>query len=111
MRWKPLGRTWIRKRRMNSSMASVITLARSRPSARESFHLKVTPASSKVTSRPFEMAQRCEIGGEGAAPVEVGVIGEELQAAGGMKGGELFQEQATKQPREHADGEEEAGPA
>jgi hypothetical protein len=42
---------------------------------------------------------------------EAGVIGEELQAAGEVKGGELFQEQAPKQPREYADGEEEAGPA
>src|SRR2546429_68357 len=60
---------------------------------------------------PFGLAQRCEIGGEGAALAEAGVIAEELQAAGDMKGGELFQEQAPKQPREHADGEEEAGPA
>jgi hypothetical protein len=39
------------------------------------------------------------------------VIAEELQAAGGMKGGEQFQKQPPKQSREHADGEEEAGPA
>jgi len=32
MRWKPRGRTWMRKRRMNSSVASVMTLHRSRPS-------------------------------------------------------------------------------
>src|SRR5712691_3553468 len=45
---------------------------------------------------PFELAQRCEIGGEGAALVEAGVVAEELQAAGGVKGGELFQEQAPE---------------
>jgi hypothetical protein len=42
---------------------------------------------------PFGLAQWREIGGEGAALGEVGVIGEEPQAAGGMKGGELFQDQ------------------
>ena len=29
--WKPRGRTWMRKRRMNSSVASVMTLYRSGP--------------------------------------------------------------------------------
>jgi hypothetical protein len=28
MRWKPLGSTWMRKRRMNSSLASVRTFIR-----------------------------------------------------------------------------------
>jgi hypothetical protein len=39
------------------------------------------------------------------------VIAEEPQAAGSVEGGELLQEQASKQPRELADGKEEAGPA
>jgi hypothetical protein len=37
-----------------------------------------------------------KVGGEGAALIEAGVIAEELQAAGGMQGVELFQEQAAK---------------
>src|SRR6266568_5056889 len=60
-------------------------------------HRLGTAERSLAVDDPFELAQRCEIGGEGAALVEVGVIGEELQAAGGMKGGELFQEQAPEQ--------------
>ena len=39
------------------------------------------------------------------------MIAEELQAAGVVGGGELLQEQPPEQPREHAHGEEEAGPA
>jgi hypothetical protein len=39
------------------------------------------------------------------------VIAEEPQAAVGMEGGELLEEQSAEQPREHVDGEEEAGPA
>src|ERR1700694_2848500 len=34
MRWKPGGSTWLRNRRMNSWVASVMTLYRSRPSTR-----------------------------------------------------------------------------
>src|SRR6202163_2821719 len=34
MRWKPLGSTWMRKRRMNSSTASVMIFRRSRRLAR-----------------------------------------------------------------------------
>ena len=39
------------------------------------------------------------------------MITEELQAPGVVGGDQLCQEQASKQPREHADREEEAGPA
>ena len=42
---------------------------------------------------------------------EVDVIAEELQAAGVVGGDELCQEEASKQPREHAHRKEEAGPA
>ena len=42
---------------------------------------------------------------------ENGVIAEELQAACLMGRGQLLQEQPAEQAREHADGEEEAGPA
>ena len=59
---------------------------------------------------PFGLAQRREIGGEGAALGQLSVIAEELQAAGVVGGGELLQEQSPEQPREHADGKEEAGP-
>jgi hypothetical protein len=45
------------------------------------------------------------------APGQLGVIAEELQAAGVVDGGQLLQEQASEQPREHAHGQEEAGPA
>src|SRR6516162_4647239 len=37
------GSTWMRKRRMNSSVSSVMRWYRSRPSTRSSFHLKLTP--------------------------------------------------------------------
>ena len=42
---------------------------------------------------------------------ECGLVGEELQAVGVVRGGQLFQEQATEEAREHPDGEKEAGPA
>ena len=42
---------------------------------------------------------------------ERGLVGEELQAVGVVRGGQLFQEQATEEAREHPDGEKEAGPA
>src|SRR5216684_7673158 len=42
---------------------------------------------------------------------QLGVSAEELQAAGAVGGGQLLQEQSPEQPREHADGEEEARPA
>jgi hypothetical protein len=103
--------------------------------------LKVTPASSSVTSRllamgdavgvarqvsqhrfgsaerslrvddPLGFAQRSEIRGEGIALGQLGVITEELQAAGVVGGDQLLEEPSPEQPREHADGEEEAGPA
>ena len=38
------------------------------------------------------------------------MIAEELQAAGVVGRDQLLQEQTAKQPREHADGKEEAGP-
>ena len=60
---------------------------------------------------PLGLAQRRQIRGEGMALGQSGVIAEELQAAGVVSGGELLQEQPAEQPREHAHGEEEAGPA
>jgi hypothetical protein len=39
---------------------------------------------------------------------QLGVIAEELQAAGIVSGDQLLQKQSPEQPREHAHGEEEA---
>src|SRR5260370_40542918 len=57
-RWKRLGRTWMRNRRMNSSVASVICLYRSRPSVRESLHLEVTLSLSNAIKRLLAMGTR-----------------------------------------------------
>ena len=51
------------------------------------------------------------MGGESLAVVELGEAVEEAQASGLMSGAELLQNPAPEQPREHANGEEEAGPA
>ncbi len=48
----------MRKRRMNSGIGRAMVLYLSRPWARVSFHLKVTPSSSRVMRRLFEMATR-----------------------------------------------------
>ena len=61
---------------------------------------------------PVGLAQRRQEGGEGAR------VGERRHAspkncepAGGMRRGQLRQEQPAEQAREHAHGQEEAGPA
>ena len=51
------------------------------------------------------------MGGEGRTVLEAGQVVEEPQAAGLVGGGEFFQEQTPEEPREHAHGQEEAGPA
>ena len=54
---KPAGRTWRRKRRINSTASSVMSLVWL-PLA-ESLQRKVTRPSFIVTRRPLEMATRC----------------------------------------------------
>ena len=45
---------------MNSAASSVTVLSRSRPLTRQSFRLKMTPASSSAISRELDMAPRWE---------------------------------------------------
>ena len=49
---------------------------------------------------PFGSTQWPQRGSEGRALGKMGVIAEELQAAGIVSGDELCQEQASKEPRE-----------
>jgi hypothetical protein len=51
------------------------------------------------------------MGGEGLRMSERGVFAEELQLSCAMSGLKLRQDQPSEQAREHAYGEEEAGPA
>ncbi len=60
---------------------------------------------------PFACAQRREPPREGSGIGKCGVITEEPQLALAIRVGELFQETAPEQPREHAYWQEEAGPA
>ena len=60
---------------------------------------------------PFDLPQCGKAPFEDGRLGERGLVGEELQAAGLVRGGQLFQEQATEEAREHPDGEKEAGPA
>ena len=60
---------------------------------------------------PLGLTERRQMGGERLALRQSGMVAEELQAPGVVRGGERLQDQPTEQPREHADGEEEAGPA
>ena len=60
---------------------------------------------------PFDIAQWRQICGKRLWVGQRSVIAEELQLSGLVCGDELLQEQPAEQPREHADGEEEAGPA
>src|SRR5215813_9739137 len=60
---------------------------------------------------PLGFAQRCEISREGLCLGEMGVISEEAEAAGLVRGDELLQEQSSEQAGEHAHGEEESRPA
>ena len=59
----------------------------------------------------FDLPQCGKAAFEGGWLGERGLVGEELQAAGIVRGGQPFQEQATEEAREHPDGEKEAGPA
>ncbi len=60
---------------------------------------------------PFHAPQRDQVGGEGGAVSQAGVLAEEDQPPLGVGGGELVQEQAAEQAREHAHRQEEAGAA
>ncbi len=60
---------------------------------------------------PLDLAQRREISREGLRLGDMGVIPEEAQAAGLMRGDELLQEQSPEQAGEHTHREEESGPA
>ena len=131
----------MRKRRMNSSVASVIDLVavaafgaivlppegdavaveRDQPAvgdgdavgvAREIGQHGLGPAERALgVDDPFGFAQRRQIRREGLRVGESGVIAEELQAAGVVRGDQLLQEQPAEQAREHAHRQEEAGPA
>ena len=60
---------------------------------------------------PLDLAQRRQVGREGAPLGERRVIAEEVEAAGIMRRRELLQGQPAEQPREHTHGQEEAPPA
>ena len=60
---------------------------------------------------PFGLAQRREVRSELVRILEIGEIGEELQFAASVHGFETLQEQAPEQAGEHANRQEEAGPA
>jgi hypothetical protein len=60
---------------------------------------------------PLSSAQRRQIGRERLRIGESGVIAEEPQMAGLVDRKQLLQEQPSEQAREHADRQEEAGPA
>ena len=60
---------------------------------------------------PFGSPQRCQIRRERLRVGESGMLAEELQAVGPVCGEQLLQEQPSEQAREHADRQEEAGPA
>src|ERR1700736_1135332 len=94
----------MRKRRMNSSVANLMTFCRAWPSTRAA-------EGAFAVDHPFDPARWRQIFREGIAVREVGVRAKELQAPGGMGGDELFQRQPAEQPREHAHRQEEARPA
>ena len=64
-----------------------------------------------AVDHPFGLAQRRQILRELAAVGEAGVRAEELQAAGGVGGGEHVEKQPAEQSRQDANGQEEARPA
>src|SRR5580704_13849281 len=57
---------------------------------------------------PFGLAQWGEISREALRRGEMGVVAEEAQAAGLLRGDELLQEQSPEQAGEHAHREEES---
>src|SRR5271169_5109637 len=140
MRWKPAGKTCIRKRRMNSCAGSVITLLY------RSFETIILPLEGNVLvvgrdqtavgdgdavgvarkvaqdflrspewalgiDDPVFVAQRRQIGREGSCVCERSVLAEELQLAGAMSDSKLLQDQPAEQARENAHVDEKVGPA
>src|SRR5215217_8787298 len=128
MRWKPSGRVCRRKRRMNSSAASVITLAvgsvvlpgeadlavgeRAQSAVGDSDAMGVAaeigqhlfgPAERWLgVDNPVEAPEFAETTCEGLRFGKVGEIAEEPQLAGPEGVLQLPQEQPSEQPREHA---------
>ena len=110
--------TWSRslsRRSTPTPMASGPANQRSMPCTRLASAAGVTTGCSISTSRASSIASIGSFCGK--APFEDGwlgergLVGEELQAVGVVRGGQLFQEPATEEAREHPDGEKEAGPA
>src|SRR5215472_14556990 len=64
-----------------------------------------------LTYSAFDLAQCGEEGLEGSGLGEGGLVGEELQSPGLVGGVQPIEEQATEEPGEDRNGEEEAGPA
>jgi hypothetical protein len=60
---------------------------------------------------PFALSQGGEACLEGCRLGEGGLVGEEAQPPGLVRGGQSFEEQAAEEAREHPHGEKEAGPA
>ena len=60
---------------------------------------------------PLDLAQGAEMVIEGMGLGKMAEIAEEVQASGIVGGYQLLQEHSAEQPREHAHGQEEAGPA
>src|ERR1700676_528501 len=118
MRWSPLGRTCIRKRRMNSSVASVMRLYRAavgavvlvpegdamlverdQPAigdgdavgvARQIGEHRLGSAERGLCINvPLDPAQRRQVGREGLALGEVSMLAEECEPAGLVGGEEL----------------------
>src|SRR5258708_4904162 len=59
----------------------------------------------------FALSQGGEACLEGCRLGEGGLVGEEVQPPGLVRGGQSFEEQAAEEAREHPHGEKEAGPA
>ena len=64
-----------------------------------------------AVDHPVTGTQRRQIGREGSCISECGVLSEELQLSCTMSGGELFEDQSSKQAQQHAYVEQEVGPA
>ena len=60
---------------------------------------------------PLDPAQRAQPMGEGCGSGEAGELAEEAEFAGLERRAQLVEEQPAEEPREHADRQEEAGPA
>src|SRR6266581_4829167 len=107
MRWNPLGRTWSRKRLMNSSGATVIEADQSAVRdgdtvgvASEIGEHRLGPRERGLgVNEPLLLPQRREIGGKGRPVAEAVELAEERQPARRVGVGERSQEEPPEQAR------------